>query len=80
LVRVLHAAAAQMGPTQKADLRERTLGRMLELPEVAAARGASLVAFPELAFTTFFPRWLINGEVLDHHVERAVAALPKELI
>jgi len=72
LVRVLRAAAAQMGPTQKADSREHTLGRMLALLEEAAARGASLVVFPELAFTTFFPRWLIEGEALDHYFERGM--------
>jgi N-carbamoyl-D-amino-acid hydrolase len=72
LVRVLRAAAAQMGPTQKADSREHTLGRMLALLEEAAARGATLVVFPELAFTTFFPRWLIEGEALDHYFERSM--------
>jgi predicted amidohydrolase len=72
LVRVLRAAAAQMGPTQKADAREHTLGRMLALLEEAAARGATLVVFPELAFTTFFPRWLIEGDALDHYFERGM--------
>ena len=61
-----------MGPTQKADSRERTLGRMLALLEEAAARGATLVVFPELAFTTFFPRWLIEGDALDHYFERGM--------
>src|SRR6266704_5928704 len=72
LVRVIRAAAAQMVPTQKADTREHTLGRMLELLEEAAARGATLVVFPELAFTTFFPRWLIESEALDHYFERGM--------
>src|ERR1700682_3345384 len=72
LVRVLRAAAAQMGPTQTADSREHTLGRMRELVDAAAACGASLVVFPELAFTTFFPRWLVEGEALDHHYERSM--------
>jgi N-carbamoyl-D-amino-acid hydrolase len=72
LVRVLRAAAAQMGPTQKADTREHTLSRMLALLEEAAGRGASLVVFPELAFTTFFPRWLLEGEALDHYFERGM--------
>src|SRR6266851_2599149 len=73
LVRVLRAAAAQMGPTQNADSREHTLGRMLELLDAAAARGASLVVFPELAFTTFFPRWLVEGKALDHHLRAKYA-------
>jgi predicted amidohydrolase len=72
LVRILRAAAAQMGPTQKADSREHTLGRMLALLEEAAARGATLVVFPELAFTTFFPRWLFEAEALDHYFERGM--------
>jgi predicted amidohydrolase len=72
LTRVLRAAAAQMGPTQKADTREHTLDRMLKLFEQAVARGAKLVVFPELAFTTFFPRWLIDGETLDHYYERGM--------
>jgi N-carbamoyl-D-amino-acid hydrolase len=75
LVRVVRAAAAQMGPTQKADSREHTLGRMLELLEQGAAGGASLVVFPELAFTTFFPRWLLDGEALDHYFERSMPNL-----
>jgi len=61
-----------MGPTQKADSREHTLGRMLALLEEAAARDATLVVFPELAFTTFFPRWLIEGDALDHYFERGM--------
>ncbi|MDI3308198.1 MAG: N-carbamoyl-D-amino-acid hydrolase [Acetobacteraceae bacterium] len=55
--RRLRVAGAQMGPTQRADTRARTLGRLIALLEQAAAQGAELVVFPELAFTTFFPRW-----------------------
>jgi hypothetical protein len=61
-----------MGPTQKADSREHTLGRMLELLETAATRGASLVVFPELAFTTFFPRWYLEGAALDQYFEHGM--------
>lgn len=55
--RILTVAGAQMGPTQRADSREATLARMIALLEQASAQGAKLVVFPELAFTTFFPRW-----------------------
>ena len=61
-----------MGPTQKADTRSHTLDRMLKLLEDAAARGARLVVFPELAFTTFFPRWLLEGEALDRYCEHSM--------
>jgi predicted amidohydrolase len=79
LARILRAAAAQMGPTQKAESRGHTLARMLTLLESAAAQGASLAVFPELAFTTFFPRWLLEGEALDRYFERGMpnpAVLP----
>ncbi|WP_445489549.1 N-carbamoyl-D-amino-acid hydrolase [Rhodopseudomonas sp. RCAM05734] len=70
--RIFRAAAAQMGPTQQADSREHTLGRMIVLLETAAAQGVTLVVFPELAFTTFFPRWLLAGEALDRYYERGM--------
>ena len=70
--RNLRIAAAQMGPNQRADSRESILVRMLALLEQAAQRGAKLVVFPELAFTTFFPRWLLEGGELDHYYERAM--------
>ena len=70
--RVVRIAAAQMGPTQKADDRAKTMDRMLVLLEEAASRGATLAVFPELSFTTFFPRWLIEGEALDAYFERSM--------
>ena len=72
MTRILRVAAAQMGPTQAAEPRAKTLSRIIALLEEAARRGATLVVFPELAFTTFFPRWLIEGEALDRHYERAM--------
>jgi hypothetical protein len=51
-----------MGPTQRADSRALTLARLVALLEQAASQGAKLVVFPELAFTTFFPRWWFDDE------------------
>ncbi len=70
--RVVKVAAAQMGPIQKADSRAQTLARMIALLEQAGEQRASLVVFPELAFTTFFPRWLLEGDVLDHYYEKTM--------
>jgi len=69
--RILRVAGAQMGPNQRADSRGAILGRMTALLEQAAGQGARLVVFPELPFTTFFPRWLIETtQELDTHFER----------
>ena len=48
---------AQMGPIQKADSRAQMVERMIVLLDEAKAKGCTLVVYPELALTTFFPRW-----------------------
>jgi predicted amidohydrolase len=70
--RILRVAAAQMGPTQRAEPRAATLARMIGLIERAAAAGAQLVVFPELALTTFFPRWLLDAAELDACCEQTM--------
>jgi predicted amidohydrolase len=70
--RILRIAAAQMGPTSRDEPRTATLDRLVALLEGAAARGAQLVVFPELAFTTFFPRWLLTEQELDGYFEPAM--------
>jgi len=50
-------AAAQMGPIAADEPRSSAVARMIEMMREAKARGARLVVFPELALTTFFPRW-----------------------
>lgn len=70
--RILHVAAAQMGPNQRADSRSDILARMVVLLDQAADRGAQLVVFPELAFTTFFPRWLLQPGEVDSFFEPAM--------
>lgn len=67
--RILRVAAAQLGPTRRAEPRTITLERLIALLEQAASNGAQLVVFPELAFTTFFPRWLLSGAELEGYFE-----------
>ena len=57
MARRLTVAAAQLGPIQKAEGRDVAIGRMVRLMERAHQRGVEVVVFPELALTTFFPRW-----------------------
>ena len=60
--RRLSVAAAQLGPIGREESRQSVVARLLELLREAHARGAGLVVFPELALTTFFPRWWIPDE------------------
>ena len=60
-------AAAQLGPIQLDDTRESAVNRLVDLFRTAADRGAELVVFPELAFTTFFPRWWFDDEAEVEH-------------
>ena len=60
--RVITVGAAQLGPIQRAESRNEVVSRMLALLEKAAARGCDLVVYPELALTTFFPRWYMEDQ------------------
>ncbi len=72
MARVIRIAGAQTGPIQRADTRAATLDRLIALLESAATKGAQLVVFPELAFTTFFPRWQLAGSELKAYFERSM--------
>jgi predicted amidohydrolase len=61
-MRLVNVAAAQMGPIQKADSRDAVVKRMLALMDAAKAKGADLIVYPELALTTFFPRWYMTDQ------------------
>jgi predicted amidohydrolase len=73
-------AGAQLGAIQKADSREAVVSRMIDLLEQAAARGAEMIVYPELALTTFFPRWYMpDWNEVDTWFEREMpngATLP----
>jgi predicted amidohydrolase len=58
--RFLTLAACQTGPVQRSASRRETVGRLVHLLERAAAAGAELAVFPEMALTTFFPRWQLD--------------------
>ena len=60
--RHLKIACAQLGPIQRADTREAVVARLIALMREAHARGARFVVFPELALTTFFPRWWMEDQ------------------
>ena len=59
-MREIVIGGAQLGAIQKADSRESVVARMLDLLEHGAREGVTLMVFPELALTTFFPRWYME--------------------
>jgi predicted amidohydrolase len=70
-MRVVIVAAAQLGPIQKADSREAVVKRMIALMDEAKSKGADLIVYPELALTTFFPRWYMEDQAeVDAWFER----------
>src|SRR5258708_35791241 len=71
MARILNVAAAQLGPVHRADTRESVVKRLLALLREAHEAGARLVIFPELALTTFFPRWWMEDQrEIDAFFER----------
>lgn len=61
--RKLGLAVAQMGPVHLSDGRGAVVRRLVAMLREAKARGAEMVVFPELALTTFFPRyWMEEAE------------------
>ena len=60
--RIITVGAAQLGPIQKADTRTQVVDRMLALMAKAHERKVDLIVFPELALTTFFPRWYMESQ------------------
>lgn len=73
MARVVTVAAAQMGPIGRDETRSEVVDRLIAMLDDAADSGADLVVFPELALTTFFPRWWtdeIGGH--DRYFERAM--------
>lgn len=69
--RIVTVGAAQMGPIQREHSRAQAVERLISLLETGARSGCDLVVFPELALTTFFPRWFVDDiSDADHWYER----------
>jgi len=62
MTRHIKLAACQTGPVSRNSSRRETVDRLVALLELAAKAGAELVVFPEMALTTFFPRWSLEDE------------------
>lgn len=60
--RIVTVGAAQLGPIARNENRAQVVRRLLDLMRKAKDRGCHLVVFPELALTTFFPRWYMEDQ------------------
>lgn len=73
LKRPFGLAVAQLGPINLADSRAAAVRRLIALLREAHGRGARFAVFPELALTTFFPRyWMTEEEAVERFFERSM--------
>ena len=70
MTRIINVAAAQLGPIQRTDDRQSVVKRLIDLLRNAHSQKVELCVFPELALTTFFPRWFVEDiSEADHWYE-----------
>ncbi len=68
--RRLKVSSAQLGPINLADSRVSVVKRMIDMLKEADSRGSKFVVFPELALTTFFPRyWYDDPNEVEKYFE-----------
>ena len=67
--RSLVIGGAQLGPIAREEPRESVVARLIDLLWQADARGCQLVVYPELALTSFFPRWWMSDNELESYFE-----------
>ena len=60
--RILTVGGAQMGPIARNDSRAVVVERMITLLDNAKRQECEIVVFPEMALTTFFPRWYMESQ------------------
>ena len=68
--RQIRVGGAQLGPISRHDKKTLVVDRMIVLMREAAGQDCDLVVFPELALTTFFPRWYVEDRAeMDRYFE-----------
>ena len=60
--RIIKVAAAQLGPISREETRSSAINRMISLMSKAKKEDANFIVYPELALTTFFPRWYFEKQ------------------
>jgi predicted amidohydrolase len=73
VARFVNVAIGQLGPIARAEPRTEVVARLTALMRQAHASGCDLIVYPELALTTFFPRWFMEDQAdIDTFFERAM--------
>src|SRR5262249_13168890 len=70
-VRLINVAAGQLGPIARSETRTQVVKRLSAMMRQAHSQGCDLIVYPELALTTFFPRWFMEDQAeIDSFFER----------
>jgi len=71
VARFVNVAIGQLGPIAHGEARPQVVVRLKALMRQAGAMGCELIVYPELALTTFFPRWYMADQAeIDSFFER----------
>src|SRR3954454_12110361 len=71
LARFVNVAIGQLGPIARSETRTAVVARLMAMMRQAHANGCDLIVYPELALTTFFPRWFMEDQAeIDTFFER----------
>lgn len=75
MTRRIRIGGAQLGAISRSDSKKDIVDRLIALICRAGEEGCELVVFPELALSTFFPRWYADRDGMDGYFE---AEMPNE--
>ena len=69
--RRITVGAGQMGAIARDESKDEVVDRLMVLLHEAGDQGVDLLVYPELAMTTFFPRWFVEDPAeFDHYYHR----------
>lgn len=69
MTRRIRIGGAQLGGISRSDSKKEIVDRLVALLRQAGEKGCELVVFPELALSTFFPRWYAERDGMDGYFE-----------
>ena len=73
MARRITVGAGQMGPISADETKAKVVERLISMVQEAAEQGVDLLVYPELALTTFFPRWFTEDlNEVEHYYHRSM--------